>query len=265
MKKYVEIAKILFKAQMIYRFDVIMTAVSTIWRVAFAWILWGTIFAGRDEVGGFTLQAMLSYYVISSFFATTDMSGGVSIEVSERIKEGTFSKFMVIPSNPQFHFLSQTIGTSAYYGLFAALAAVVSALVFRINLLFTADPRQIVLAIAMFFLGIVFMSSYQFFLGIWAFKYQDIRFLLFTFPVIVQFFKGEFVPLSLLPEVMIHILRYFPFTHVSYTPAMLLTGRMYFSEGLFGLAVLGVWTVGMMIVGQLAYKRLRMKYEGVGI
>ena len=265
MKKYIAVAKILFKAQMAYRFDVIMTALSTIWRVAFAWILWGTIFTSRNDVGGFTLQAMLSYYVINSFLSTMDMSGGVSGEISSRIKEGTYSKFMVIPSIPQFNFLSQTIGASAYYGLFAVLAAVMSMLVFRINLTVTSDPAQILLAVAVFLLGIVFMNSYQFFVGIWAFKFQDIRFLLYTFPTVVQFFRGEFVPLSLLPDTLAYSLRYFPFTHISYTPTLLLTGRMDLSEGLIGLAVLGVWTVGMVIVSQLTYKRLRIKYEGVGV
>ena len=265
MKKYVAVAKILFKAQMAYRFDVIMTAVSTIWRVAFAWILWSAIFTDRDDVGGFTLQAMLSYYVINSFLSTMDMSGGVSMEVSERIKGGTYSKFMVIPSNPQLHFLSQTLGASAYYGIFALLAAVVSAFVFRINLIFAANPAQILLAVAVFLLGIVFMNSYQFFVGIWAFKFQDIRFLLFTFPTVVQFFRGEFVPLSLLPNALAYSLRYFPFTHITYTPTMLLTGKMDLSEGLTGLAVLSVWTFGMIIISQLTYKKLRIKYEGVGI
>jgi len=265
MKKYIAVAKIMFKVQIAYRFDIIMTAVSTIWRVAFAWILWGAIFTGRDEVGGFTFQAMLSYYVISSFLSTMDMSGGVSMEVSSGIKEGTYSKYMVIPSNPQFHFLSQTLGASVYYGLFAALAAVVSLLVFRINLVISTDLAQILLAVAVFLLGIVFMNSYQFFVGIWAFKYHDIRFLLFTFPTIIQFFRGEFVPLSLLPETLAYSLRYFPFTHVSYTPTMLFTGRMDLSEGLIGLAVLSVWTFGMIAVSQITYKRLRIKYEGVGI
>ena len=265
MRKYMAVAKILFKAQMAYRFDVIMTAVSTIWRVVFAWILWNAIYAHHDIVGGFTLQAMLSYYVINSFLATMDMSGGVSGEVSSRIKEGTYTKFMVIPSNPQLHFLSQTVGASLFYGLFAVLAAVLCAFVFRINLVFTTDPIQILVAVAVFLLGTVFMNSFQFFVGIWAFKFQDISFLLYTFPAIIQFFKGEFVPLTLLPTALTDALHFFPFTHISFTPTMLLMGTVGLSEGLFGLAVLAVWTLIMMIVSELTYKRLRTKFEGVGI
>ena len=269
MSKYIAVAKIHFKAQLAYRFEVMMTALSTIWRVVFAWILWGAIFAARDEVGGFTHQAMLSYYLISSFFATMDVSGGVSGgmcgEICGRIKDGTFSKFMVIPSNPQLHFLSQTLGSSAYYGLFALLAAVVSAFIFRINPSITTDPAAILLAVSMFLLGIVFMNGYQFFLGIWAFKLQDTLFLTHLLTDVVYFLKGEMIPLSLLPAVFERALRFLPFTHTLYTPAMLLIGKLDVYEGLLRFTVLAVWTFGIMVVSQIVYGRLRRKYEGVGI
>ena len=51
MKKYITVVQILFKAQLAYRFDVIMTAFGTIWRVIFAWILWGAILTDGDMVG----------------------------------------------------------------------------------------------------------------------------------------------------------------------------------------------------------------------
>ena len=265
MKKYIAIGRILFKAQTAYRFDVIMTVVGMIWRIISAWILWSVIFAGRDTLGGFTLETMLSYYLISSFFATMDMSAGVVGEVSSRIKGGTFSKFMVIPSNPQLHFYSQTIGASLYYGFFAALAAIAGALTLRINLAPSFDPIRIALALVVFLFGTVFMNSFQFFLGIWAFKFQDTIFLTHVPPMIISFFTGELVPLSLLPGAMLEILRFFPFSHVVYTPTMLLTGGMDASDGLIGLAVLAAWSAGMAAVSHLTYGKLRKKYEGVGI
>ena len=265
MKKYFAIGKILFKAQAAYRFDVLMTATGMIWRIVFALILWGVIFDGRDMVGGFTYQAMLSYYVISSFFATMDMSGGVAGEVSSRIKGGTFSKFMVIPSNPQLHFLSQTLGASTYYGFFAALAAVACSLVFGISITFTNDPLKILLAAATFLLGAVFMNSFQFFLGIWAFKVQDAIFLTHVPSMIISFFTGELVPLSLLPGAVAGALHFFPFTHVVYTPTMLLTGGMDLLDGCAGLAALAAWAAAMALVSRATYGRLRRKYEGVGI
>jgi ABC-type uncharacterized transport system permease subunit len=69
----------------------------------------------------------------------------------------------------------------------------------------------------------------------------------------------------LLPETAVAVLRFLPFTHVVYTPAMLLCGQSSAAEGLFGLAVIAAWTAFMPIAAQFAYNHLRVKYDGVGI
>jgi ABC-2 type transport system permease protein len=265
MSKYLAISKVLFKAQLVYRFDVTMTALALVWRVLSAWILWGAIFAGRETVGGFTFQAMLSYYVVASLLASLDMSEGVSGEVSARIRGGTFSKFMVIPSNPQLHFMAQNFGSVCYYALFAIIATVFSVFAFRVQLTFAAEPAAIACALVMIPLGLTFMVSYQYFIGLLTFKFQDIGFFTHIQGNLLAFLTGSIVPLSLLPDGVQGALRFLPFTYVTYTPAMLLTGRKDGRAGLLGLLILALWTVGMILISHLAYQRLRVQYDGVGI
>lgn len=108
MRKYLEVFHWSFKMQIVWRFDVAMTIIATIGRIVAAWILWSAIFAERDLVGGFTFGSMLSYYIVSSFLSTLDMSDQISGEVSYLIKDGGFSKHMVMPMNP-FGFFSYMI------------------------------------------------------------------------------------------------------------------------------------------------------------
>lgn len=77
MRKYLAVTSTLFKAQLVYRFEVAMTAVSSVGTVLFAWVLWGAAFSERTAIGGFTYQDMLSYYVISSFIVSIDKSNNV--------------------------------------------------------------------------------------------------------------------------------------------------------------------------------------------
>ena len=90
----------LFKSQIVYRFELFLTVLDTLGRVLFAWLMWGAVFNGRETVNGFTFRTMLLYYVLGAFLNTfvhpTDAGG----EVSERIRGGSFSRFMVIPVNP---------------------------------------------------------------------------------------------------------------------------------------------------------------------
>jgi ABC-2 type transport system permease protein len=81
MKKYMEVAKVLFKAQLAWRFDIAFNMLFTVTKILFAYILWGAVFGERMEVAGFTFDAMLSYYIISSFISQMEMSDGVSGEI----------------------------------------------------------------------------------------------------------------------------------------------------------------------------------------
>jgi ABC-type uncharacterized transport system permease subunit len=172
---------------------------------------------------------------------------------------------MVIPSNPLTHFTAQSFGAFGYYALFAALSAMVSAVIFDIRFAITGEPVKIALAVIIFILGMVFMNSFQFFVGLWAFKFHDIGFMLHVLMGCIGFLKGEYMPLSLMPETIVKALQFLPFTHASYTPIMLLTGNIGLYDGLAGLAALSVWVFIMAAVSQFTYNKLRVKYEGVGI
>lgn len=265
MKKYLEVAKILFKSQLVYRFDVAMTAIATIGRVLFAFIIWGTIFTEHKIVGGFTYQEMLSYYLVSSFLASLDMSDGVSREVSSRIRSGTFSKYMVIPSNPVPNFIAQSFGTAGYYAIFSGAATIIGLAAFRIELSITSNSAVLLCAIVMIPLGLVFMVVYQFFIGILAFKFQDIGFFLHIQGALISFATGTIFPISLLPAPMLSAMRFLPFTYVTYTPAMLLTGKLELWEGMAGLIIIAAWVIIMVLLVCTTYRSLRTKYDGVGI
>lgn len=265
MRKYLEVFRWSFKMQIVWRFDVAMTMVVTIGRIVAAWILWSAVFVGKEFVGGFTFEAMLSYYIIGSFLASLDMSNQISGEVSSLIKDGGFSKHMVTPINPFGFFGYMIAGESAFHLAFSFIAAAVCTLLFQINIIITPDITRLLIASGIVLLGLIFMAGYHYLIGILAFKFVDIGFFLHVQGSIIAFATGALVPLSLLPNTVVNMLRFLPFTHVVFTPAMLLTGQISVSEGLFGLIVLLAWVAVIVYIGQTTYRKLRVRYEGVGI
>ena len=263
--KYIEIAKVLFKAQLVYRFDVALTAVGTAFRIIFAVILWGAIFENRTEVAGLSYQAMLSYYVITSLLRSFDLSEGVIGEVSDRIRGGTFTRFMTIPSNPLSYFISQTAGAAAFYALFGVAAVILSMVVFGINLTPVQGPAAALYAVLMVILGQVFMISYQYTLGLLALKFGDIGHLRHMQGALIEFATGEIVPLSMLPLWAVSAIEFLPFPHTLYTPAMLFTGQLGAAEAVGPLLILCIWTGLMIIIANTSYTRLRVRYDGVGV
>ncbi len=264
MKKYWEIIKISFKGQIAWRFDVAMNILFTVTRILFAYILWGAIFGQRDTVAGFTFQTMLSYYIINSFLSQIEMSDGVSRELSRRIRGGTFSKYMVIPANVQGYFMAQSGGVTAFYLIFDLLATVIWILVFRIRFSFTTDVTMILAAAGMVLLGLVFMVQLNYFLGILAFKYQDINLFLMMKSNLVAFVTGTMIPLVLLPGTIVSAMRIFPFYYVAYLPSMLLIGKNG-EEAIMGLLLLSAWILLFLAVNKIVYRCLRIRFDGVGI
>ena len=265
MKKYRAVFRWSFKMQIVWRFDVAMTVLATVGRIVAAWILWRAIFAGEARVGGFTFDAMLSYYIASSFLASLDMSRQISGEVSYLIKDGGFSKHMVTPMNPFGFFGSMIAGESAFHLTFSLLAAALCAALLHIRIALAPDAARLLLGGGMVLMGLVCMAAYHYCVGILAFKFVEIGFFLHVQGCLLEFATGALVPLSLLPRAIAGALRFLPFTHVVFTPAMLLTGQAGLGEGLFGLAVLAAWTAALVFGGQALYTRLRTRYEGVGI
>ncbi|MCL2810379.1 MAG: ABC-2 family transporter protein [Clostridia bacterium] len=265
MRKYLEVFRLSFKMQIVWRFDVAMTMVATVARIVAAWVLWQAIFAGKELVGGFTVGAMLSYYVVCSIVSSIDFSHKISGEVCWLIRDGRFSGHMVAPMNPLGFFGSMQAGESAFHLGFSLIAAAICAVAFGMRVALSADILQILLAAAMIPLGLAFMAGYHFWIGTLTFKFLDIDFFLHVQGNVIAFATGALIPLALLPQGLLQVLRLLPFTHVVYTPAMLLTGQMATGEGLFGLGVLAMWTAAMLAIAQRTYGRLRVKYDGVGI
>ena len=264
MKKYLETSKVLFKAQLAYRFDTFVSIIFTISKILLAYVLWGAIFSTQEMVAGFSFNAMLSYYIISSFVTQLDQSYSTGRQVADEIKHGRFSKYMVKPMSIFGYFTAQTAGVSAFLLSFNLIAAVLWATIFRIDFILTASLSLITSAMFLIVLGLFFMMQLSYFIGILAFKFHDIGVFMMIKDNIVQFITGALIPLALLPSPVVNAMRAFPFYYVSYLPTMLLMGRS-IDEAKIGVLVLILWNFIFMLINKLTYKHLITHYEGVGI
>ena len=264
MNKMFAVAALFFKLQIAYRVDVFATVVGTVSRILFAWLVWGAVFAGRDNIGGFYLETMLAYYVISALIVSLDICFGISSEIAATIRGGSFSKFMVLPINPQIYWLGRCMGWISFLALFIFPVALLSGLMFGAG---GVDLRlaSILLGFVMVPAGLAFMVLYHIFIGLLAFKFQEVWLFLHVQSTFIEFTQGAWIPLILLPEAALRIISFLPFPHVVFTPTMLIIGKMDLHEGLVSFGILLLWIAGMAALGQFTYHRLRIKYDGVGV
>ncbi|MDE7274247.1 MAG: ABC transporter permease [Lachnospiraceae bacterium] len=264
MRKYWEIAKTYTKTQLVWRADVIFNMIFTISKILFAYLLWGIIFQGKEMVGAFTFHGMLSYYIVSSFLSQLEMSDGISGEIHARIRNGTFSKYMVIPVRIELYFMAMELGVVLFYLAFDFIAAVVWIFVFRIQFVFAAEGVVIACAVVMAVLGMVFMVQLNYLLGLLTLKYQGIGTFLMIKNNLASLITGSIIPLALFPESVVSVMRMLPFYYVTYLPSMLLTG-MCGDEAMEGIAIICCWCAAIQIVIWVTQRKYFKTYDGVGI
>ena len=264
IKKYCEVAKINFKGCIIWRFDILANLLLTVTKITFAYILWKAVFGENDVIGGFTFYSMLTYYVTGAFLSGADMSKKISTEICTRVISGTFSKYIIIPVNIQIYFMAQNFGRLIFYLLLNMISLFTWIFILQISFSFTNNMYYLGTAAVMALLGLIFMTEFQFFIGILSFKFLEISMFRIIVDNIMVFVTGAAIPLSLLPEAVTAVMRIFPFYYIIYLPSMLAIGRNG-NEALSGLIIIFAWVLVFFIINNLLYKRLRVLFEGVGI
>lgn len=252
------------KAQLVWRADVIFNMIFTITKIIFAYLLWNIIFAGRSTVMQFSFYGMMSYYIVSSFLSQLEMSQRVSEEMNQRIRNGTFSKYMVVPVNIEGYFAAMEAGVVLFYFLFDFLASVVWIGIFQIQFIFTKSLFVIGCAILMIILGMLFMVQLNFYLGLLTLKYQGIGTFLMIKNNLVSFITGSIVPLALFPDIFVQIMKLLPFYYITYLPSMLLVGYCR-DEALQGIVIISIWCMVVQVAIKYTWKKYVREYDGVGI
>ena len=264
MKKYLEIARAYMKAQLIWRSDTFVDVILSVVKILFAWILWSILFEGKVQVAGLSFQAMISYYIISSCLFQLEKSAEISQQMAGMLRNGTFSKYMVIPVQTQGYFVAMEAGKIAFPAGISFFVTFLCIYLFRIPFTFTADWKILLCGIIMAVLGLLFMAELNYFLGILTLKFEEISTFLMIKDNLSAFVTGAVVPLALLPEWLTGGMRFLPFYYVTYLPGMLLIGKCE-EEAATGLFVLSVWCIAFIVLGQAVYEHYRIKYDGAGI
>ena len=264
MKKYLEIAKAYTKAQLIWRSDTFVDVVLAVAKILFAWILWSILFEGKEQITGLGFPAMISYYMISSYLFQLEKSAEISRQMTGMLRNGTFSKYMVIPVQTQGYFVAMEAGKIAFSAGIGFSTTILWFYLFRIPFVFIADLKILLCGIAMVVLGLLFMALLNYFLGILTLKFEEISTFLMIKDNFCAFVTGAVIPLALLPERIIEGMRFLPFYYVTYLPSMLFIGECE-EEAIPGLFVLSVWCIVFLVLNQVTYEHYRIKYDGAGI
>ncbi|MCX8131734.1 MAG: ABC-2 family transporter protein [Clostridia bacterium] len=264
MNRYIEVAKITFKSQIIYRFNVISGVFLSFAGIILAYILWKAVFGQKNEIAGFSFSMMVTYYIAVAFFRRLDTTDSIVWQISSEIREGQFTKYIVKPMKPFYYFVAICYSKSAFVLGINGIATVLYAAVFSKYFILHTNYMAYVYSALISLFGLYFLMLLNYFIAILSFKFLDVGAFNMIKNNILEFLTGAIIPLALLPGWIQDGMKFFPFYYIYYMPTMLFMNRE--TDNIqMAFIVLAIWITVMQITVSIAYNALKKDYEGVGI
>jgi len=226
--------------------------------------IWKAVYAGRESIAGFSLQAMLSYFGAASVINYLIMDFA-DWNLQMLIQTGRFLTFALRPLSHRFFALSQKVGHRTLGFLFEFIPVwLIFAFVFRIPLV-PAQPLWAVLSIGLGFLMMFYVDYSIGTIAFWLTRTDGIRSLFHLFRDVLA---GSFIPLAFFPDVIQKVLFFLPFQFITYVPVRVFIGSYTLAGITLSLPqVVGVQAAAVVVMWGVSGMLFRLgirRYTGVG-
>ncbi|MBN2450939.1 MAG: ABC-2 family transporter protein [Lentisphaeria bacterium] len=178
------------------------------------------------------------------------------------VNSGTLSSRLLQPIDPLWRYLAYHVGERFARVPFLALLVAVFFLLYPAAVWV---PRPAALALAAVTMALAFamrfVMQYAFaMLAFWTERANAIEDLWFS---LYLFLSGYLAPLDVFPPAARALAEITPFPYMIYLPARVLTGQPVPHLGR-GLAIMGAWALGFMVLQRLLWRRGLRRYSAMG-
>lgn len=264
--KFWAVFKLVWIERMAYRINFFLEILSGIVSSLIVVFLWLAIYrgAGRDFIGGYSIQEMVTYLLGGGLINTFILTTAENPETSQSIQDGTLSSMIIQPINPYAVWFVRDLGGKAFLfvlGLLGYLGV------------FSFFGDYLVLAIGLgnflfFLLSLVLAALLQFFLfealSLLAFWVENTYGIRFTMRVIMEVVGGAIIPLSFFPLIVQELFLLLPFPFLIYLPMCIYLGKIPLAEVPLALSKEAVWIAGLAMVNVVVWKKGIRQYVAMG-
>lgn len=258
IKKYLPFLRANIMSMFIYRGTIWLWVMVDIFQFVMMIFLWKSVYTYNDQIQGFSFNEMIIYFLlINLFYLITQVD--TLFQMSEEIKEGRMSLYLVKPISYRVRLLFENLGR-VIGGLILVLPIVFLTgliLTFVYQMIWTTTIVHVLLTLLFLPLIFVLMNEFYFLFGTVVIYTNNEFGLVIFLSVLVSVSSGQLIPLALYPTWMLSILNYLPFRFISY-PALIMLGKIPYQEALFGLGILSLWIFGFLLLNHIVF-RLSLK------
>jgi ABC-2 type transport system permease protein len=229
--------------------------------------LWRTIFAGKGQgatIGEYSLQAMISYYLLSTVVDALTAVNEDDWQIAADIKDGNISQFLLKPIDYLWYRLCLFFSGRVAYLAVAIIPLGLFILWLRDYFVLPRDSTTL----GLFLASTLLTSLLQFFisytmamLAFWVLEVSTFIFIVFAFEYIAS---GHLFPLDILPPGLAQVLYYTPFPYQLFFPVSIYMGTANQLGIARGFLIQAAWVLLAYGMARLAWAKGIRKYSAAG-
>jgi len=264
LTKYRHVFLIGLQSNLVYRWNFLIRGFFSLVRLAVVFILWGAIYAGNPEIGGYSVRQTFTYFV--ALIALQFMVGAFNedYQIGEEIRNGLINQFLLKPINYYAYRFTVFASARAVSGLLILVPLLVIAPLLRSHLAFPGEAWRLVLCVPALTLAALIQFTLAYCFGLLAFWFLEIQGFVILSYAAETTLSGQIFPLDLLPPALFHASQYLPFYYMMYFPAGILTGRIGYAAAVHGFALQAAWVVVLAAAAHVIWVNGLRKHTAVG-
>ncbi|MCA1029521.1 ABC-2 family transporter protein [Bacillus timonensis] len=225
-----------------YRFDVWTRLISNVIFLLMWMSIWIALYSGKEEAGGVSMTAMLTYVVVSQFLNAVNGAGTPLWELQEKVRTGDIALELMRPFDVPLRYLFADFGSVFFY-MITALLPLYVLLFFFIDLSLPTSWETWVLFGFSAFIGFLIRYCIELTFGLFTFWLIETGGIEDIFYFSLSLLSGSVIPLWFFPGWLQTIALYLPFQGIYFIPNAIFIGKISGSELWMSVGVQVFWLV----------------------
>ena len=253
---YIAYAKKTFLGKSAYRFDHLMSILSTVLQFFIFYEIYRALYGTGSSVDGVTMSMVTTNFVLSlglsAIFTPNDYF------LPGRIWDGSISTELLRPMSFKGRMIAENVGES-FFNLIFKFVPVLLIAIFTTGMEKPAGVGNMILFIFSAVLGYGVLFSISFLVQMTAFWLINIWSLITIKDVFVNVLSGKMIPLWFMPVWMTGFLKFTPFESIYFTPVQIYLGQLEAKEMLFKCLIQIIWIVVIYLLGNVLWNKGQKK------
>lgn len=226
--------------------------------------LWLHIYAKKENIGGYTLSMMITYYLLTRLINRI-ISTYSEERIAKDIKDGRLNQYITRPISYIAYKFGERIGIRVINLIIVLPVYAVAIWLLREYFILNLTIQNTMIITLNLMLSLVSFFLLAYIIGMMAFFMVETHALNGLKEQVVSVMSGYLFPLSLLPESLENIFKLLPFYYYYNFPMQVYFEKLSLQEMTIGLIIQVLWIIILYLTSEIMWSQGTKNYEATGI